>query len=120
MGFLSWLIGPVQRFSIPVRDLAPQLRPKVSKTNNINSMADKNKITRGVVNAMSLYQTSTMSTNTSPNTWLSGVKIEKCRYLVESGCKSACIHLCKTPTQEFFNKELGMPLYMKPNFNDQS
>jgi Beta-carotene isomerase D27-like, C-terminal len=27
--------------------------------------------------------------------WLSGVKLTECRYLVESGCKSACLNLCK-------------------------
>lgn len=26
-----------------------------------------------------------------------------------------CVNLCKTPTEYFFNNELGMPLYMKPN-----
>jgi hypothetical protein len=52
--------------------------------------------------------------------WISGVKLEKCRYLTEAKCKSACIHLCKAPTEEFFNKELGIPLYMKPDFVSQS
>ena len=27
--------------------------------------------------------------------WNSGVKIKECRYLMESGCKSACLYLCK-------------------------
>ena len=31
----------------------------------------------------------------SANGWNSGVKIIECRYLMESGCKSACLHLCK-------------------------
>ena len=52
--------------------------------------------------------------------WLSGVKLKECRYLVESGCKSACLHLCKGPTQAFFNEELGMKLHMKPDFTDCS
>jgi hypothetical protein len=52
--------------------------------------------------------------------WLSGVKIKECRYLVDSGCKAACLHLCKGPTQSFFNDELGLKLHMKPNFTDLS
>ena len=52
--------------------------------------------------------------------WLSGAKITECRYLVESGCKSACLHLCKGPTQSFFNEELGIKLHMKPDFSDCS
>lgn len=31
-----------------------------------------------------------------------------------------CVNLCKTPTQTFFTQELGMPLTMKPNFEDYS
>ena len=43
-----------------------------------------------------------------------------CRYLAESGCVGMCVNLCKTPTQTFFTEELGMPLTMKPNFEDYS
>lgn len=28
-------------------------------------------------------------------TWKSGVKIKKCRYLEQSGCKGMCINMCK-------------------------
>lgn len=56
----------------------------------------------------------------SKEIWQSGVKLTQCRYLMESGCKAACLHLCKAPTQEFFSKELNFPLYMKPNFADCS
>lgn len=28
-------------------------------------------------------------------TWKSGVQIEKCRYLEQSGCKGMCINMCK-------------------------
>ena len=52
--------------------------------------------------------------------WQSGVKLVECRFLVESQCKSACVHLCKTPTQALFRQELGVPLYMKPNYDDCS
>jgi len=58
--------------------------------------------------------------NPGNDDWHSGVKLEKCRYLDEAKCKSACLHLCKAPTQDFFNNELGLPLYMKPNFEDCS
>ena len=53
-------------------------------------------------------------------TWMSTAKLTECRFLKESGCKSACTMLCKRPTQELFRNHLGMPLYMKPNFTDNS
>lgn len=31
-------------------------------------------------------------------TWKSGVKIKKCRYLEQSGCKGMCINMCKVST----------------------
>ena len=51
---------------------------------------------------------------------LSGVQIHRCRYLAESNCTAMCVNLCKSPCQTFFTEELGMPLYMEPNFEDQS
>eukprot|EP00850_Spirogloea_muscicola_P010626 SM000063S20016 [mRNA] locus=s63:293225:294317:+ [translate_table: standard] len=51
---------------------------------------------------------------------MSAVHIEKCRYLETSGCTGMCANLCKVPTQYFFNRELGMPLTMEPNFVDLS
>mmetsp|Transcript_28460 Transcript_28460/g.28790 ORF Transcript_28460/g.28790 Transcript_28460/m.28790 type:complete len:304 (+) Transcript_28460:165-1076(+) len=59
-------------------------------------------------------------TNDTQVQWESGVKLQECRYLVESGCKATCLHLCKGPTQQFFNDELGVPMTMKPNFEDCS
>ncbi|KAL3678813.1 hypothetical protein R1sor_021769 [Riccia sorocarpa] len=53
-------------------------------------------------------------------TMKSEVKIKKCRYLETSGCTAMCVNLCKVPTQYFFTSELGMPLYMEPNFEDLS
>jgi Beta-carotene isomerase D27-like, C-terminal len=50
----------------------------------------------------------------------SGVKIEKCRYLAESGCVGMCVNMCKVPTQEFFTEKFGIPLTMTPNFEDLS
>nr|QSV51892.1 DWARF27-like protein [Vector pRS425_DbD27] len=48
------------------------------------------------------------------------VKIKKCRYLEASGCVGACNNFCKAPTQDFFMNDMGMPLTMKPNFEDLS
>lgn len=50
----------------------------------------------------------------------SGVQIERCRYLEESGCAAMCVNLCKSPCQTFFTEQLGMPLTMEPNFEDSS
>ncbi|MGB8698363.1 MAG: DUF4033 domain-containing protein [Thermosynechococcaceae cyanobacterium] len=50
----------------------------------------------------------------------SGVHIEKCRYLEQSGCVGMCINLCKLPTQDFFTQGFGIPLTMTPNFEDLS
>ena len=58
--------------------------------------------------------------NEETEIWQSGIKLTECRYLVASGCKSACLHLCKGPTESFFNEELGLSLHMKPNFKDCS
>lgn len=58
--------------------------------------------------------------NKETEQWKSSVHLKECKYLKEAGCKSACIFLCKGPTQDFFNSELGMPVYMKPNFTDNS
>lgn len=50
----------------------------------------------------------------------SGVHIQKCRYLEQSGCVGMCINMCKLPTQEFFTQGFGIPLTMTPNFEDLS
>ena len=49
-----------------------------------------------------------------------GLKVERCRYLEDAGCASICIHTCKIPTQLFFNKDMGIPLKMVPNYDDFS
>ena len=36
---------------------------------------------------------------TEPQLLMSGVKIEKCRYLEASGCVGMCVNMCKLPTQ---------------------
>ncbi|MCG9891546.1 MAG: DUF4033 domain-containing protein [Thermosynechococcaceae cyanobacterium MS004] len=50
----------------------------------------------------------------------SGVHIQKCRYLEQSGCVGMCINMCKLPTQDFFTQDFGIPLTMTPNFEDLS
>lgn len=49
-----------------------------------------------------------------------GVLVERCRYLEEAGCASICINSCKAPTQEFFARDMGLPLTMTPNYEDFS
>ena len=50
----------------------------------------------------------------------SGVHIEKCRYLEQSGCVGMCINMCKLPTQDFFTQEFGIPVTLTPNFENLS
>ncbi|XP_078443155.1 beta-carotene isomerase D27 isoform X3 [Wolffia australiana] len=51
---------------------------------------------------------------------VSGVFVERCKYLEESKCVGVCIHTCKFPTQAFFKDNMGVPLLMEPNFQDYS
>ena len=41
---------------------------------------------------------------------------EQCRFLEQSNCKGMCLHICKSPAQEFFSSTLGVPLKVSPNF----
>ena len=50
----------------------------------------------------------------------SKVHIKKCRWLQESGCTAMCVNMCKCATQEVFNDDFGLPLTIKPNFEDKS
>eukprot|EP00747_Dinoflagellata_sp_TGD_P194509 gnl/TRDRNA2_/TRDRNA2_62014_c0_seq1.p1 gnl/TRDRNA2_/TRDRNA2_62014_c0~~gnl/TRDRNA2_/TRDRNA2_62014_c0_seq1.p1 ORF type:complete len:441 (-),score=67.37 gnl/TRDRNA2_/TRDRNA2_62014_c0_seq1:36-1358(-) len=44
------------------------------------------------------------------------LKIEKCRFLEESGpCVKTCLHACKVPTEEFFSESMGLPVTLRPN-----
>eukprot|EP00468_Gymnochlora_sp_CCMP2014_P004770 CAMPEP_0167766900 /NCGR_PEP_ID=MMETSP0110_2-20121227/15677_1 /TAXON_ID=629695 /ORGANISM="Gymnochlora sp., Strain CCMP2014" /LENGTH=600 /DNA_ID=CAMNT_0007655131 /DNA_START=240 /DNA_END=2042 /DNA_ORIENTATION=- len=45
-----------------------------------------------------------------------GVRVERCRFLYETGCKGLCVNMCKIPTQRFFEEEMGFPMEMRPNF----
>lgn len=49
-----------------------------------------------------------------------GVKIEKCRFLDESGCKGLCVNMCQQPTQNYFTDVLGLPVRMTPDYDDKS
>lgn len=42
------------------------------------------------------------------------------RLVQESGCVGQCVNVCKIPTQLFFNQHFGVPLTMKPDFEDLS
>lgn len=50
----------------------------------------------------------------------SGVAVERCRYLEQSGCVSVCVHTCKLPTQAFMMDHMGIALAIEPNYNDYS
>ena len=46
--------------------------------------------------------------------------VERCRFLEAGGCASACVNLCKIPTQRFFAEDMGLPLLMEPDYEDFS
>ena len=73
-----------------------------------------------LVGPMETIEVEVVAPDGTSSTQRSGVQIERCRYLEESGCVGMCVNLCKAPTQTFFTRELGMPLYMEPNFDDLS
>jgi hypothetical protein len=50
----------------------------------------------------------------------SKVHIKKCRWLQESGCTAMCVNMCKCATQEVFTDDFGLPLTIRPNFEDKS
>lgn len=37
-------------------------------------------------------------------------------YAQEGGCASVCLNVCKLPTQQFFNEEVGLPVTLEPNY----
>ena len=49
-----------------------------------------------------------------------GVLVERCRYLEEAGCASACMNSCKFPTQAFFKEDMGLDVTLEPNYEDSS
>ena len=48
------------------------------------------------------------------------LEVERCRFLEAGGCASACVNLCKVPTQTFFRDDMGVPLLMEPDYDDFS
>lgn len=47
--------------------------------------------------------------------------IEKCKFLeAVGGCKGLCLNMCKAATEEYLEKDLGLPVYMDPNLEDYS
>lgn len=58
--------------------------------------------------------------NNKPEEGGYGVYIEKCRFLEQSGCKGLCVNMCQQPTQNYFTNELGLPVRMTPNYEDNS
>ncbi|KAJ1627453.1 hypothetical protein T492DRAFT_1025158 [Pavlovales sp. CCMP2436] len=42
--------------------------------------------------------------------------VQRCRYLEETKCASVCVNTCKTPTQLFFNADMGVALTIEPNY----
>ncbi|HEY9825243.1 MAG TPA: beta-carotene isomerase domain-containing protein [Stenomitos sp.] len=73
-----------------------------------------------LVGPCSVVEAEVMDDQGKPRIQRSGVHIEKCRYLEESGCVGMCINMCKLPTQTFFTEDFGIPLTMTPNFEDFS
>ncbi|MGF1538603.1 MAG: DUF4033 domain-containing protein [Elainellaceae cyanobacterium] len=65
-------------------------------------------------------ETAEISTTGGTSTQNSGVYIEKCRYLEQSGCVGMCVNMCKLPTQTFFTEQFGIPLTMTPDFETLS
>ena len=51
---------------------------------------------------------------------MSGLKIERCRYLDETRCAGRCVNICKIPTEKFIRNQLGVPVYLKPDYEDLS
>ena len=93
-GLIGWLIGrDVERFEVEVE-------VKLSAAGSADSEP-------------------TPATATTEK-WMSGLQVKQCRYLLESGCKSTCLNICKIPTQAFFNDVIGLPLTMTPDFTDAS
>ena len=45
-----------------------------------------------------------------------GVLLERCRVLAEGGCASVCLNVCKLPTQQFFNEDVGLAVTLEPDY----
>jgi len=135
-GAFGWLVGNTERFKIIHSDLDFSMRPShtnvtIDNINDVGSFYGSQNIvhsfdptSKAIVSSDSSHDMSYNNGRTlideSLPSWQSGVKLVECRYLAQSGCKALCLHLCKAPTQQFFLQELGVPLYMKPDFKTNS
>ena len=126
IGVFDWLVGPTQRFLVGSDERFGSASD--GKLTTCNPLVGDGNIIQTLSSSTPLVQEPVLLDGRNPTgggdsddqPWQSGVKIVECRYLAQSGCKALCLHLCKAPTQEFFAKELGMPLYMKPDFTNNS
>lgn len=135
---MSWLVGTSERYSLFPSTNTMMMMMSNSSSNNSNSdniiqsyivndnsinIINEDNSNLNIYNSTLIVTTSTTTTKSSiidsrdnddknnlSKQWRSGVKLLECRYLKESGCKSACIYLCKGPTQQFFRDELGQLL----------
>ncbi len=73
-----------------------------------------------LVGPCDLKEVEVVGDNDRLRTQRSGIHIQKCRYLEQSGCVGMCVNMCKLPTQDFFAREFGFPLTLTPNFEDMS
>ncbi|CAG9467539.1 unnamed protein product [Pedinophyceae sp. YPF-701] len=48
------------------------------------------------------------------------VKAERCRFIETAGCASVCVNSCKAPSQEWLMEDFGMPMHIRPNYDDFS
>ena len=45
------------------------------------------------------------------------VRVERCRFLEESACASVCVNACKMPTEALFNRDMGVPVTITPDYD---
>ena len=130
VNLMSWLVGTSERYPLlPSSNMTRMMMSYSSSYSNdaiqsyivdVNSISiinDANIHSSALISGSSSSSSSSSSRSSSSSSsidknnltkqWMSGVKLLECRYLKESGCKSACIYLCKGPTQQFFRDELG-------------
>jgi len=137
-GAFGWLVGDTERFEINRSELDTFKKQSLTNitdnilltTDNMGDVYGSQSTVYSFVdpitpsnlpsNSFHMNNTDGLSIDESSTSWKSGVKLIECRYLAQSGCKALCLHLCKAPTQQFFLQELGVPLYMKPDFKTNS
>jgi len=73
-----------------------------------------------LVGETEVHMTTVLGPDGQPREQASVLHIKKCRYLEASGCQSACLNLCKAPTQAFFTQEASLPTTLEPDFSNLS